>query len=78
MGISVGAGIMVSQYFGAKQRKALSLTIGTCITMTFVASLIVMAVAPLVTMPLLKLLNTPAEIIDWCDRYLMTIFLGIA
>ena len=78
MGISVGAGIMVSQYFGARQRKALSRTIGTCITMTFVASLIVMAIAPLVTMPLLRLLNTPAEIIDWCDRYLMTIFLGIA
>ena len=73
-----GAGIMVSQYFGARQRKALSRTIGTCLTMTFVASLIVMAIAPLVTMPLLKLLNTPAEIIDWCDRYLMTIFLGIA
>ena len=78
MGISVGAGIMVSQYFGARQRKALSMTIGTCITMTFIASLIVMAIAPLVTMPLLKLLNTPAEIIDWCDGYLMTIFLGIA
>ena len=78
MGISVGAGIMVSQYFGARQRKALSMTIGTCLTMTLVASLIVMAIAPLVTMPLLRLLNTPAEIIDWCDRYLMTIFLGIA
>ena len=78
MGISVGAGIMVSQYFGARQRKALSRTIGTCITMTFVASLIVMAIAPLVTMPLLRLLNTRVGIIEWCDRYLLTIFLGIA
>ena len=78
MGISVGAGIMVSQYFGARQRTPLSRSIGTCLTMTLVASLIVMAIAPLVTMPLLKLLNTPAEIIDWCDGYLRTIFLGIA
>ena len=78
MGISVGAGIMVSQYFGARQRKPLSRTIGTCLTMTLAASLIVMAIAPLVTMPLLKILNTPAEIIDWCNGYLRTIFLGIA
>jgi putative MATE family efflux protein len=78
IGISVGAGIMVSQYFGAKQRKALSRTIGCCITMTFVASLIVMVLAPLITMPLLKLLNTPDEIIDWCDGYLRILFLGIA
>ncbi len=78
IGISVGAGIMVSQYFGARQRGSLSKSIGCCITMTFAASLIVMVIAPLVTMPLLKLLNTPDEIIDWCDGYLKILFLGIA
>ena len=30
VGISVGAGIMVSQYFGAKEREKLSLTVGNC------------------------------------------------
>ena len=78
MGISVGAGIMVSQYFGARQRDSLSKSIGCCITMTFISSLIVMAIAPLVTMPLLRLLNTPDEIIDWCNGYLRLLFLGIA
>ena len=78
MGISVGAGIMVSQYFGARQRKALSRSIGTCLTMTLAASLIMMVVAPLVSMPLLRLLNTPEEIINWCDGYLKTIFIGVA
>jgi Na+-driven multidrug efflux pump len=38
MGISVGAGIMVSQYFGAKQRGSLSHAIGTSITMMIAAS----------------------------------------
>ncbi len=78
MGISVGTGIMVSQYFGARQRDSLSRAIGTCLTMMFVASLIVMVIGPLVTMPLLKILNTPPEIIDWCDAYLRTIFIGVA
>lgn len=78
VGISVGAGIMVSQYFGAKQREELSKTIGCCITMTLIATLIVMAITPLVTRPLLKLLNTPDSIMDWCYSYLMILFIGIA
>ena len=76
LGISVGAGIMVSQYFGARQRKSLSKAIGCCITLTFIASLIVLVVAPLVSMPLLRLINTPDEIIEWCNSYLIILFVG--
>ena len=76
MGISVGAGIMVSQYFGAKQRKSLSKAIGCIITMTFISYVIVMILAPLVSMPLLRLINTPDEIIEWCNSYLIIIFVG--
>lgn len=36
-----------------------------------------MAVTPLVTMPLLRLLNTPDTIIGWCNSYLMILFMGI-
>ncbi len=78
VGVSVGAGIMVSQYFGARQREELSKSIGCCITMTFVSILFVMILAPFVTMPLLRLLNTPVSIIGWCDSYLMILFMGIA
>lgn len=78
VGISVGAGIMVAQYFGARQRENLSHTIGTCITLTAVASLIIMVVGPLVSRPLLELLNTPPSIIDWCAGYLNIFFWGIA
>ncbi len=78
MGISVGASIMVSQYFGARQREELSKSIGSCIILTLLASIIIMIVGPLVTMPLLRLLNTPESIIFWCRDYLIIIFLGIA
>ena len=40
MGISVGASIMVSQYFGARKREELSRTIGASITLTGIASLL--------------------------------------
>lgn len=77
VGISVGVGIMVSQYFGAKQREELSKTIGCCITLTIITTILVMAVTPFVTMPLLRLLNTPDSIIGWCNSYLMILFMGI-
>ena len=76
MGISMGASIMVAQYFGAKQREELSYTIGNCISLTAIAVLIVMVVSVIVVRPLLNLLNTPESIIDWCASYLLIMFLG--
>ncbi|MBP3352016.1 MAG: MATE family efflux transporter [Lachnospiraceae bacterium] len=78
IGISMGASIMVAQYFGAKQREELSYTIGNCIVLTGIASLIIMAISPIITRPLLELLDTPSSIIDWCEDYLMILFLGCA
>ena len=78
MGIATGASIMVSQYFGSRQREELSKTIGVCITLTLIASVFIMIVGPLVARPLLKLLNTPSSIIDWCYQYLFIIFIGMA
>ena len=77
VGISVGIGIMVSQYHGARQREELSHSIGTSITLTFIASLIVMILAPLVSRPLLELLNTPESYIDWCESYLLILLVGV-
>ncbi len=77
MGIAIGASIMVSQYFGAKQREQLSKTIGCSMTLTAVASLFIMIVGPLITRPILELLGTPESIIDWCTSYLWIIFIGI-
>lgn len=78
IGISVGANVMVSQYFGARQREELSRTIGSCIALTAIATVIIMVIGSLVTMPLLRFLNTPESIIDWCASYLRIMMLGIA
>lgn len=78
IGISVGASIMVSQYFGARQRENLSRAIGCCITLTGIASLIIMVMGILLARPLLQLLNTPESIIGWCTQYLIILFVGIA
>lgn len=76
VGISMGASITVSQYFGARDRKALSHTIGNCIVLTVIASVLVMILGVIVTRPLLILLKTPESILDWCTSYLLTMFIG--
>lgn len=76
IGISMGASIMVAQYFGAKQKEELSYTIGNCILLTAVSVVIIMAVALVAVRPLLHLLKTPESIIDWCASYLLIMFLG--
>nr|WP_255688198.1 MATE family efflux transporter [Tepidanaerobacter sp. GT38] len=74
--VATGAGIMVSQYFGAKDREKLSRAIGICITMTAVASAIIMVISPFVVRPILALINTPETIIDWAEDYLLILLLG--
>ncbi|MBQ4627889.1 MAG: MATE family efflux transporter [Clostridia bacterium] len=88
IGISAGVTIMVSQYFGAKNREALSVTIGNGITVTLIACvLLVLAATPFIR-PILEILNTPTEpfvasdsdytILDACADYLTISLVGIA
>ncbi len=76
VGISTGAGIIISQRFGANDRKGLSRAIGNCITLAAIASLIILVVGPMISRPMLELLDTPVSIIDWCTDYLNIFFIG--
>jgi putative MATE family efflux protein len=78
IGISAGASIMVSQYFGARNRDALSHTIGSCITATAICSILLILVATPLIRPVLVALNTPASILEWCVDYLSICLWGIA
>lgn len=78
VGISAGVGIMVSQYFGAKNREELSHTIGTAITLTLIVSVFLMILTPPLLKGLLEMLNTPASILDDCTNYLKILMYGVA
>ena len=78
VGISTGAGIVVSQSFGARDREGLSKGIGNCISLTFVATVFIMVFGPMITRPMLTLLDTPTSIINWCTDYLNIFFWGVA
>ena len=76
IGISAGVNIMVSQYFGAKNREGLSYTVGNCITVTAICCLALMLICAPLIKPVLLLLNTPASILEWCSDYLMISLIG--
>ncbi len=77
VGIATGAGIVVSQAYGAKDRRQLTVSIGTCLSLSLVATIVIMIVGPIITMPMLELLGTPVSIIQWCADYLKIYFYGI-
>ncbi len=78
IGISAGANIMVSQYFGARNRKSLSYTVGNCITVTVIACVFLIVIATPFIEPVLKILNTPDSIRQDCVDYLTISLVGIA
>jgi len=78
IGVSTGAGILVAQRFGAKDRQQLSLVVGNCITLMIIVSAAIMLIGSLITKPLLQILGTPLAIRDDAAAYLIIFFLGIA
>ncbi len=78
IGISAGATIMVSQYFGARNRESLSYTIGNCVTVTAICCVVLVAVMLPLIRPVLVMLNTPESILEDCTGYLQISLIGIA
>ncbi len=76
MAISTGIGVMVAQYYGAKDRESLSRSIGNAIVLIFVSSLLIMAVGIPLASPLLRLIKAPVEIFDMARSYLTILLTG--
>ena len=76
MGVSAGAGIIVSQYYGAKQRDMLSKTVGNVITLTVIVSVVATVLGCAISYPFLAFTETPEAIIGDASSYLMIIMVG--
>lgn len=77
MAIATGAGIMVAQYFGAKDKENLSATVGTSLVLIVIASVIFTAIGILATPWLLSIINTPVELYDMARDYLTIVMIGL-
>ena len=77
MGLSTGAGVVISQYYGARQEDKVSETVHTALVMTGILGVLFTFIGILMTPPMLRLMKTPAEVFPEAQRYLTIYFSGI-
>ena len=77
MGLSTGAGVVISQYYGAKQEDKVSDTVHTALVMTGVLGVLFTAIGVGMTPLMLRFMKTPAEVLPEARRYLTIYFSGI-
>ena len=76
-GLTSGFAVLVSQKFGAKDEKALRKATASAITLTVISVIVATIVSLLGAKPLLKLMNTPENIMGDAYIYVKIIYGGI-
>ena len=76
-GLTQGFSILMAQNFGAEDHRGLSLSIGTSVTLCVISAAVLLLGSQLAAEPVLRLLNTPADIMDGALLYLRIVFGGI-
>ena len=76
-GISVGAGIGIAQYFGAKNKDKMSKTIHTTILFAFILGIVLSFLGYFLAPYLLRLMNTDIDILPNSITYFHTYFIGV-
>ena len=78
MGMSTGAGVVISHYFGAKNEEGVHHAVHTTIAITFIMSIVFSIVGVLLVPTMLRLTKTPDDVIDQSTVYLQIYFAGSA
>lgn len=77
MGLSAGAGVVISQYFGGQKKAEMSAAIHSALALTGVLSAVFTVVGIVFTKPLLKAIGIPEEVLPHSSLYLTIYFSGI-
>ena len=77
LGLTTGFTIPVSHAFGERDKNKLSRFAGSSIALAFLIGCIIMVVAHIVSPILLRLVGTPAEIIDISSAYVNILYYGV-
>ena len=76
-GVTQGFGILMAREFGAKQFENLRRVVGSSTSLSALSALVFLILGQMVAKPILVMLNTPPEILDWSVLYLRIMFMGI-
>ena len=77
LGLSSGAGVVISQYYGARQHDKVQETVHTAILMTLIIGVVFTAIGIVMIPLMLKLINMPATVIGEATTYLSIYFAGL-
>ena len=77
MGLSAGAGVVISQYYGAKREEDVSRAVHTSVVMTLIIGVIFTFVGIGMTPFMLRLMKTPPEVLPESSAYLTIYFSGL-
>ena len=77
MGLSVGANILISRYYGAKKDEDISETVHTSITLAALAGIVLAVVGNIFAKPLLVLMGSPEDVVDLAALYVKIYFAGM-
>lgn len=75
-GLCIGAGILMSEFYGAKDWNSLRKQFSTTILSGALLSIFVMLLGNLITYPILQLLAVPEEILEITATYIRITFIG--
>lgn len=76
-GITSGFGVLMAQFFGAKDEENFKRSVGTCCVLSMIVAVVVTAIAVPTARPLLRLMRTGDDIIEDAHSYIVTIYWGI-
>ena len=77
-GLSLGAGAVISQAYGAKNHERISKAVHTTMLMTFLLCIVATVVGVAIVKPSLQLMRTPDSMLAEATEYLTIYFVGIA
>ena len=77
MGLSVGANISISGYYGAKKDEDITETVHTSITVAILAGIVLAILGNIFAKPLLVLMGSLEDVLDLAATYVKIYFMGM-
>ncbi len=78
MGLATGAGVVVSQFYGAHDERRLSLSVHTSMALTLLLCIVFTFIGLVSCVPILRFIKSPAAIMPMATTYLKIYFWGIS
>ncbi|MBR5252123.1 MAG: MATE family efflux transporter [Oscillospiraceae bacterium] len=75
-GLAVGSNVIIARYIGANRQENIQKAVHTSIAMAVVCGVVLAVVGFFISKPMLRLMSTPADIIDMSTLYMRIYFVG--